>query len=79
MEELEEKVAAATMDLCAGEYKFNSRNLKVLEEKEATKARLGLSPDLGDALALTFAEPVAEYWDEHQGPKHQGRDNRTGY
>lgn len=79
VDELEEKIAAVTMDLCAAEYKFNSRNLKVLEDKDATKARLGLSPDLGDALALTFAEPVAEYWHEHTGPKHQGRDKRTGY
>jgi hypothetical protein len=79
VDDLEEKIAAVTMDLCAAEYKFNSRNLKVLEEKDATKARLGLSPDLGDALALTFAEPVAEYWGEHTGPKDQGRDKRTGY
>jgi len=79
VEDLEEKINAATMDLCAVEYKFNSRNLKVLEEKDQTKLRLGLSPDLGDALALTFAEPVALYWDEPTEPRYQGRDRKTGY
>lgn len=79
VEDLAEKIDAATMDLCAVEYKFNSRNLMVLEEKDQTKARLGLSPDLGDALALTFAEPVALYWEEPTGPRYQGRDRKTGY
>lgn len=78
-EEFEEKCAALTMDLCAVEYKFNSHNIKVLEEKDATKVRLGLSPDMGDALALTFAEPVAEYYHEYEGPRDQGRNPRTGY
>ncbi len=75
--EFEKKVQAMTMDLCAVEYKFNSRNIKVLEDKDATKARLGLSPDMGDALALTFAEPVAEYYHESAGGD-TGRD-KTGY
>lgn len=79
-ENREEKVQAITMDLCAVEYKFNSRNMKVLEEKDITKQRLGLSPDMGDALALTFAEPVAEYWPTPEGtPRYQGRDPVTGY
>ena len=30
----------------------------VLESKEKIKERLGRSPDLADALALTFAAPV---------------------
>lgn len=76
-EEFEKKVQAMTMDLCAVEYKFNSRNIKVLEEKEKTKERLGLSPDMGDALALTFAEPVAEYYHESKSGD-TGRD-KTGY
>ncbi len=79
-EELQAKIDAITLDLCAVEYKFNSRNLKVIEEKDETKKRLGLSPDMGDALALTFAEPVAEYYHEPTGqPRHQGRDPKTGY
>lgn len=78
-EELETKTDAVTMDLCSVEYKFNSRNVKVLEDKDATKKRLGLSPDMGDALALTFAEPVAEYWSESEGDPDKGRDDVTGY
>ena len=46
-------------DLCAVHYKFDSKNRKVLELKSDTKKRLGHSPDSADALALTFAEPVA--------------------
>lgn len=79
VEDLKQKIEAATMDLCAVEYKFNSRNLKVLEEKSKTKERLGLSPDLGDALALTFAEPVALYHHEPSGPRYEGRSKKTGY
>ena len=79
VDDLEAKLEAATMDLCSVEYKFNSKNLKVLEEKDATKERLGLSPDLGDAAALTFAEPVALYYHEDPGRGDQGRDKRTGY
>ena len=32
-----------------------------MEDKEEIKKRLGRSPDLADALALTFAEPVYDY------------------
>ena len=31
-----------------------------LEEKSELKKRVGRSPDMADALALTFAEPVRE-------------------
>ena len=78
-EDVEDKIEAITMDLCGPEYKFNSRNEKVLEEKQATKDRIGISPDMGDALALTFAEPVSEYYDEHPGNRHEGRHSKTGY
>jgi hypothetical protein len=46
-------------DLCSVHYKFDSKNRKVLEAKADTKKRLSNSPDCADALALTFAEPVA--------------------
>ncbi|HMA14224.1 MAG TPA: terminase, partial [Kiloniellaceae bacterium] len=39
-------------------FSINSNQQILLEAKERIKARLGLSPDAGDALALTFAEPV---------------------
>lgn len=79
VEDREKKARECQMDICSPEYKFNSRNMKELEPKDKTKERLGLSPDCGDALALTFAEPVAEYWHEDPGDEDQGRDDKTGY
>lgn len=43
-------------DLTAPEMKFDRYNRLQLEEKENIKKRLGRSTDVGDALALTFAE-----------------------
>jgi hypothetical protein len=40
------------------EYGFNARNEIQLEKKEDMKKRGLVSPDLGDALALTFAFPI---------------------
>jgi len=45
-------------DLCAAGYKFDSNGALVIEKKEDIRKRIGRSPDLADALALTFAEPV---------------------
>ncbi len=47
-------------DLCAPRRVNNSMELFQLERKEEIKRRGLLSPDEGDALALTFAEPVRE-------------------
>lgn len=49
--------------LCGVEYGFNIRNEIQLERKEDMKKRLGpfASPDIGDALALTFAYPVVAH------------------
>jgi hypothetical protein len=46
-------------DLCGLEYGFDEKNRIQLEKKEDMKARGLASPDLGDALALTFAYPVS--------------------
>ncbi|UJS26262.1 hypothetical protein [Thiothrix winogradskyi] len=46
-------------DLTAPEYGYDSNGRLKLEDKDALQQRLGRSPDLGDALALTFAFPVA--------------------
>lgn len=43
-------------DLCAPGYHFTSSDQVRLEPKDKIKARLGRSPDKGDAVALTFAE-----------------------
>lgn len=50
---------ALRMDLCAPTYSFDAQGRMVLEPKDAIKARGLRSTDVGDALALTFAYPVA--------------------
>lgn len=47
-------------DLCGPQYSYDSNGRLKLERKEDMKKRGLSSPDEGDALALTFAEPVAE-------------------
>lgn len=44
------------------EYEYTSRGQIILKSKDKIKAKLGRSPDLADALALTFAKPKAEAW-----------------
>ena len=46
-------------DLCAPTYKYDAANRLLLEAKDDLKKRGLRSPDLADALALTFAYPVA--------------------
>ncbi len=45
-------------DLCQVRYDYDAQGRLRLESKETLKARTGKSPDLADALALTFAAPV---------------------
>jgi len=45
-------------DLCACPYDRDSHDRILLWPKEKIKTEYGFSPDLGDALALTFAEPL---------------------
>lgn len=45
-------------DLCQTTYDYDASGRLRLEAKEKLKARSGKSPDLADALALTFAAPV---------------------
>lgn len=47
-------------DLTTVEYGYNVRNQIILESKEELKKRGANSPDIADALALTFAFPVHE-------------------
>lgn len=46
-------------DLGAPTYGYTPKGPKILEAKDKLKERIGRSPDLADALALTFAAPVA--------------------
>ena len=58
-------------DLCAPEYGFDDAGRLRLERKEDMKARGLPSPDFGDALALTFAEPVSlAAWDGRERPRY---------
>lgn len=45
-------------DLVIPGFSYDSKNRKVMQSKKEIKKELGCSPDGGDALALTFAEPV---------------------
>ena len=46
-------------DLCGPQYKLNSLGAIVLESKDAMKKRGMASPDVADAIAVTFAYPVS--------------------
>lgn len=50
---------ALQADLCVVQYKYTSNSQYKLESKDDLKKRLGRSPDRADAIALTFARPVA--------------------
>lgn len=46
-------------ELTTPTYKFDNNNKLLLEKKAEIKKRTGVSPDLADAIGLTFAQPVA--------------------
>jgi hypothetical protein len=46
-------------DIATPFYRYDKLNRIILEPKDEIKARIQRSPDSGDALALTFAYPVA--------------------
>ena len=50
-------------DLCASPIRRDSHDRIVLMSKDWIKTEYGFSPDEGDALVLTFAEPVSLYTD----------------
>jgi hypothetical protein len=51
--------SAMTADMSAPKYKTSSNGRKLVESKEEMKKRGVRSPDLADAIALTFAENIA--------------------
>ena len=57
-------------ELAAVEYRFTSNGRILLEPKDKLKERMGRSPDLADALALTFAHPV---WQTDNSKYRQAR------
>lgn len=56
---------ALERELTSPEYGHNERDQLALEKKKDIKKRLGISPDDGDALALTFAMPVMKMVHQH--------------
>lgn len=58
-------------DLCACPYDRDSHDRIILWPKAKIKIEYGFSPDLGDALALTFAEPLnRKLLNRHNMPIH---------
>lgn len=68
-------------DACGPSYKWDSNTRLKLESKEDMRRRDVASPDEWDAVALTFAEPVAPDYDEDDDDyEHdRGRSSVTGY
>ena len=60
-------------DLCASPYDWDSKDRRVLWQKDRIKSKYGFSPDYGDAAALTFAEPVRN--DKKKKPLNYGKSN----
>ncbi|KKJ78638.1 terminase [Kiloniella litopenaei] len=54
-------------DLTAIEYGFDAKNRLQLERKEDMKKRGLHSPDVADALALTFAEGIVKWSEDYYG------------
>lgn len=65
-------------DLTGVEYGFNIHNEIQLEAKEHMVKRGLSSPDIGDALALTFAYPVMDLPDQHDGMRYDGGSVGSG-
>jgi len=76
---------ALQSDICGPEWgdgktRYTSANVLQLEDKDKIKARIGASPDLGDAAALTFAVPFHHMAQTNNQPQQQRTKNRrTGY
>ena len=57
-------------ELAMPTFDYNDKNQKVLESKKQIRDRLGKSPDLADALCLTFADDVIEDMNTDNGFNH---------
>lgn len=69
-------------DLTGVEYGYDADNAEQLEKKSDMKKRGLASPDMGDALALTFAQPVhaqGGIYDRDSDYRPDGRSSITGY
>jgi hypothetical protein len=71
-------------DLAGSGYHINRSNLLVLDSKADVRKRGQASPNDGDALALTFAQPVApaeveEVDEEEQFGRYTGSSSSGGW
>lgn len=73
--------AALQSDLSAPQPDIHSSGRKLLESKKAMKKRGVRSPDGGDALALTFYEPIVPKYlrDERHSARSKGATTKAGY
>ena len=62
-----------------GATRMTTSNALIIEPKDKIKERLGGSPDLGDALALTFAVPFAGTMMSNNVSRTKRRVGRGGY
>lgn len=62
-----------------GATRYNTGNELIIEDKQKIKERLGHSPDLADAAALTFAVPFSNAMQAQNQPRTRRRTGRTGY
>lgn len=60
-------------ELTAPTYTYDAASKICLEKKDAIKARLKRSPDIADALALTFAIEIAPLTEKQKQTDHYGR------
>lgn len=71
--------AALKAELSAAEYRFTGNGRILLEGKDKIKERMGRSPDLADALVLTFAHPVrAASGSKYRQARRMGKVQRAG-
>ncbi|MES2531938.1 MAG: terminase family protein [Pseudomonadota bacterium] len=67
-------IADLKQDLCAPTYGHDIQGRLLLEAKDKIKARGLPSPDMADALALTFAHPVGQRSLQHVAPDRKPYD-----
>jgi hypothetical protein len=60
-------------DLCGPSFKYDSTTRLLLEKKEDMRKRGVPSPDIEDAIALTFARPVKPPTPPLEPIRHSGR------
>jgi hypothetical protein len=68
------KDEALATDLTSVEYGFRPDDSILLESKDAMKRRGLASPDDADALAVTFAQPVAEFLGGEEEPTRRAKE-----